>query len=192
MGNINTRRVLRFFAEHKDEVYSVNQVANILDINYRIAYQEVQFLREGGHLSLTKRGNTNLCSFAYRYSGLIVEVEHERIRDLPSDIRMIMERVDEVLSPFYMLVLFGSYARGTQGKGSDIDICLIADQKKVAGQVERVIGLIPLPVHLVTFSSREFSCMLGSRTPNVGNEIAASNIVLKGLEQFYGVVRRAR
>ena len=58
------------------------------------------------------------------------------------------------------VILFGSYARGTAGEQSDIDICVIEDQKQLSDRhsesvrLRRALSPLRIPVDIVVHSSQ--------------------------------------
>ena len=186
----NNLKVLMLFAENKERAFTIKKAAEALKMNYRIAYEEVMKLEKEGLITMTKHGNANVCAFHYTYTSKIVEIEEIRKRELfrNKDIRLVYKRVKEVKRPFYCLLLFGSYANKTSRKGSDIDLCLITDDPEVTREVQALLGITPVNVHLQDFTSGDFLAMLKSREFNVGNEIVKNNVILYGTEIFYRMV----
>ncbi len=186
----NNLRVLKLFIDNKDKTFTIKKAAEHLKINYKIVYEEIMKLQEEHLITVIKQGNANVCSFAYRYSSKVVEVEQVRKQKLckNKDIQLIYKRISEVKTPFYCLILFGSFANNTNKKGSDIDLCLITDDQKTNRDVKALVNITPLNIHLQEFSSEEFRSMLKSKEFNVGNEIVKNNIVFHGLEQFFAMV----
>src|SRR3989338_2302074 len=190
----NNLKALKLFLDHKDKTFTINKAAEALKINYRIVYEEIIKLEREGLIKITKHGNSNVCGFNYRYHSKIVEIEEIRKQELfkNKDIQLIHKRIREVKSPFYCLVLFGSYANKINQKGSDIDLCLIADDEKVKKEAQSILSITPINVHLQDFSSEHFLLMLKSKEFNVGNEIVKNNIILYGIEAFYEMVNNVK
>ena len=190
----NNLKALKLFVDNKGKAFTIKKLAEALKMNYRIAYEEIMKLEKEGLIKITRHGNSNVCEFNYKYHSKIVAIEEIRKQELfkNKDINLICNRIKEVKSPLYCLVLFGSYADKTNQKGSDIDLCLIADNPEITKEVHSMLSITPLNVHLQYFSSKQFLLMLRSREFNVGNEIAKNNIVLYGLEAFYEMVNNVK
>jgi len=190
----NNLKALKLFVDHKDKTFTINKAAEALKINYRIVYEEIIKLEREGLIKITKHGNSNVCGFNYKYHSKIVEIEEIRKQELfkNKDIKLIYKRIKEVKSPFYCMILFGSYANKTNQKGSDIDLCLIADNEKINSKVQSILSITPINVHLEDFSSEHFLLMLKSKEFNVGNEIVKNNIILYGAEAFYEMVNNVK
>lgn len=190
----NQLKVLKLFVDHKDREFTIKKAAETLKINYRIVYEEVMKLEKEKLIRITRIGNSNLCEFNYKLDYKIVEIEEIRKKELfrNKDIQLIYKRIREVKSPFYILVLFGSYVKKTNTKHSDIDLCLITDNPEVSKDVNTILSITPLNVHLQEFTSEHFLMMLKSKEFNVGNEIVKNNIILYGIESFYEVANNVK
>jgi predicted nucleotidyltransferase len=186
----NNLIILKFFVENKVSNYSIKHISEILKINYRIVYEEIMTLHKEGLISVVKQGNSQICSFNYVFSSKFVEIEKVRIQEVfkNTDIKLIYHRIREVKNPFYCLILFGSFANKKNTKGSDIDLCLITDNKNINKQVNDILSITPMNIHLQEFTSEQFLQMLKSKESNVGNEIIKNNIILHGIEEFYELV----
>ena len=77
-------------------------------------------------------------------------------------------------------------------EGSDIDICIITDNEEINKEVQSILSVTPINVHLQNFSSEHFLAMLKSKEFNVGNEIVKNNIILHGIESFYEIVNNVK
>src|SRR3989344_6982798 len=106
----NNLKVLNLFVCNKDAVFTIKKAAEALKINYKIAYEEVMKLEKEALIKIVKHGNSNLCSFNYKYHNKIVEIEEIRKQELfrNKDLKLIHKRLREVKIHFYFLVLFAS------------------------------------------------------------------------------------
>lgn len=186
----NNLKILKFFADNKNSSYTIKKVSEKLGINYRIAYQEVMALAGESLISIEKIGNSNICSFNYHFSSKIVEVEQVRKQELfqNKNIRLVFNRLVDAKSPFFILVLFGSYAGRTQTKNSDMDFCLIADSRQIEKRMRSIITITPVDIHLQVFTPKEFRSMIEKKADNIGNEILKNNVILYGIESFYKLI----
>ncbi|MBI2146889.1 nucleotidyltransferase domain-containing protein [Candidatus Woesearchaeota archaeon] len=190
----NNLKALKLFVDNKDKSFTIKKAAETIKINYKIAYEEIIKLEKEELIRITKYGNANVCVFNYKYHNKIAEVEEIRKQELMKnkDIKLVYNRIRETKSPFYCLVLFGSYANKTGKKGSDIDLCLITDNQEINKAVQSILSITPIDVHLQEFTSAQFLAMLKSKEANVGNEIAKNNIILHGIEAFYEMANHVK
>lgn len=190
----NALKTLKLFVDNKDSKFTIKKVAEALEMNYRIAHEEVTKLEKEGLIKVTKIGNSKVCEFSYVFDSRIAEIEEIRKSELfkNKDLQVMYLRIKEVESPFYCLALFGSYASKTNKKHSDIDLCLVTDYPEINRKTNSVISLLPMNIHLLEFTSQEFLAMLRNKNFNVGNEIVKNNIILYGIESFYELISHAK
>ena len=190
----NNLKVLKLFVDNKDKSFTIKKAAEALKMNYRIVYEEIIKLEKEGLIKITKHGNSKVCEFNYKYNSKIVEIEEIKKQELfkNKNIKLVYSRIKETKSPFYCLILFGSYANKTSQRGSDIDLCLITDNEKINKKVQSMLSITPIDIHMQEFTSEHFLAMLKSREFNVGNEIVKNNIVLHGIESFYEMINNVK
>lgn len=190
----NNLKVLKLFVDNKDKSFTIKKVAEALKMNYKIVYEEITKIEQDNLIKITRHGNAKVCIFNYKYHSKIVEIEEIRKQELfkNKDVKLIYSRIKEIKSPFYCLILFGSYTNKTRQKGSDIDLCLITDNEKINKEVQSILSITSINVHLQDFISEHFLAMLKSKEFNVGNEIVKNNIILHGIESFYEMVNNVK
>lgn len=107
-------------------------------------------------------------------------------------IKITKEEVEKV-TPFYSLVIFGSYAVQEQKKTSDLDIAIVIESENKRKQVEVVLNiakqksLIPIDPHVIT--KKELIEMLTNEEENLGKQIARKHLVLNNHEIFYKTIK---
>lgn len=83
--------------------------------------------------------------------------------------------------------IFGSYAKGTQTSGSDVDVFVIGRKKeKDYDETGKVLGAT---IHIFHFSPKEFRMLLEDKN-NLWGEIVEYHILLFGIERFIQAVWR--
>lgn len=189
----NTLKVLRLFADNKSSKFSIKKASERLKINYRIVYEEIIKLEKEGLIGIEKFGNSKICRFKHKFCSKAVEIEDIKKNELMEnkDIKLIHKRLAEIKSPFYMLLVFGSYADKTNTKHSDIDLCLITNNKEISKKAKDILSITPINIHFLDFTSEQFASMLKTKEDNVGHEIVNNSIILHGIEGFYEMVNNA-
>lgn len=180
-------KILAFFAANRGEKPSINQLAKRLGLNYRLAFEAVRGLGKEGLLSVEKLGNFNRCGFVWKFCPASLAAEVRRRDGLLKDrnLAVMAGRLSSIRNPFHIMLVFGSWASGTQKKGSDVDLCVISDDPRAIEEAETVAGGMPFDVHMLDFSHGEFLSMLGTARQNVGKEIVGNCVILNGTEAFY-------
>ena len=189
----NQKKIIIFLMGNKEELFSINQIAKSLNMNYKIAFQETKKLEKEGIIKISRLGNSNQCSFSYQLNEKTFSAElikrAEFLRN--KDFKVFYNRVTELKNPFFTLLVFGSHANGKAKKASDLDVCLITESQEVKKNIQTIVSITPFEVHIIEFTSREFQSMINTKKSNVGKEILDNNIILKGIEPFYEMIANA-
>ena len=186
--------ILRYLIENKEKKFSINQIAKARKINYKSAYQNVQKLEKRGVIMVEKLGNITLCSFNYKFDHLVFIVEEERVKEVRRNkvINSVCRNLSQIENPFFIALLFGSYASGKQTKHSDIDLLILVNDKKLCEKIKLQIKILPFDIHLIDLSTVDFLRMMNSRKFTVVEEVKKNNIILKGIEDYYSLIKDVR
>ena len=178
-------RVLMFLIEQRDEKINIAMISNRLGINYKNVYSVVKKLAADGIISLEKFGRTNICTLVEKNNPLIFWAEYVRRERLLKErgFKVIYDALNLLRFSFECLI-FGSYAKNSATRASDVDLMIIADQDREK-LIRRTISVIPLDIHLTFLTEEEFLTMAGSNTFNVVSEALKKNIILIGIEDHY-------
>ncbi len=170
---------------------NISQLSKKLGMNYKNVYTVVKRLKSDGIIFLEKFGNTYICVLRKSPHPLIFQAEYERRKKLlkNKNFKILHEKLNSLKFPFIAL-LFGSYARGKQTKGSDIDILTVCEKGREK-YIERAISLLPLKIHLTAIDCEEFMSMAKSREFTVVSESMKNNIILVGIEDYWRLVENA-
>ena len=97
---------------------------------------------------------------------------------------------------FFILVLFGSYAKGKATEKSDLDIAVIVESKQTKKEIAPFLETIkrreikPIDCHI--FTGSEFLEMLKSDVENVGKQIYKNNMVYYGFIAYCNLIRETK
>ncbi len=127
------------------------------------------------------------------YLSLINELEIYDNRKLPKKVlKEIQKRVSRH-SEFFVLIVFGSYAKNKATRKSDLDVAVIVDceqsKKDVAPHIETIKRREIIKIDYHVFTRKEFAEMLTMDDENVGKEIYRSNVVYYGLMEYYNMIK---
>lgn len=185
--------ILRVLVEKQNEILNIRNLALLRKINYKSAYNAVKSLNRQGIVDLKELGNITICSFSRKFNPLVFEVEYHRRESLLKDknFKIIFKRLNELKFSFIAL-LFGSFAKKSPTKNSDIDILFIADNEKAEKGIKQIISLIPLNIHPTFVTYNEFIDMANSKNFSVVSEAIKNNIILIGIEEYYRLLENVR
>ena len=180
--------IIRHFLDMKEAV-TIRELSRRIRSDYRITYTAVQRLIEKGVLHATTVGKSTLCQLAPRYYGpeiYLAEEERKERALQDKDLRRLREEVvGRMGTSFFVLLLFGSHAKGTATQESDIDLLLITDEEKAEERLHETLSLLPLKTHAVTLTEEGFVRMNNAKEMNVVKEAVGHNIPLYGVEPYY-------
>ena len=183
-------RILKLLISSRDEGFTIRGIAEATGINYRIAHDRVAQLGKEGLVKITRAGQAKVCQFTSRFSNKVYEAEYYRRADLfgkNKDFLVLHNRLAG-LNFVFVALLFGSQAKGTAGKHSDIDLMTIGGDKK---EIEKIASIWPDKIHLTALSAEDFILMAKSREFTVASEAIRNNIILIGKEEYYRLLKNA-
>lgn len=160
-GNSHLREIARnITSPHVTVLRKINELAkeNVLDYK-KEGKNKVFFIK------------SNLKAKNYVYSAEIYKL-NELLRNHPR-LTVILEDVKKN-SPNGMIILFGSYAKGSARENSDIDIYIETENNKIRNKLREI--------------HTKLSIKTGQFDTNslLIKEIIKSHVIIRGLEEFYG------
>ena len=124
-----------------------------------------------------------LTNTSLSYLNLMNESEIEKSK-IPMP---ILEEIKSRLlkqTPFFILAIFGSYAKGKTTEKSDLDVAIIVDSKQAKKDCTPLLETIRrreiIPIDYHVFLRNEFGEMLKTEEENVGKQIAKNSIIYYG------------
>lgn len=192
--NTTKDKILKLLLSNNHEELTIREISKNVCIDYKTVHIIVKDLIKNSLINARKAGQTILCSINQKeFSADVFRAEFIRKGEILNnkDLRVLYNRIREVGPPFFILLLFGSYALRKQRKGSDIDLMLITDNDSVKKKIKDIASLTPLSIHLIDFSTKGFLSMLKTTEFNVGKEAVANNIILFGIEDYYRLIENA-
>ncbi len=182
-------KILKLLLDNKEKRFTIKQISERAKINYRIAYEKVLQLEKDGLLKITKVGNAKACALTYAFDSRLFEAEDVRRKALFKDQNfLVLQRRLAELPFIFIALLFGSRAKGTATKHSDIDLLTVGGDEK---EIRRVLSLWPEKVHVTAIAYQDFIHMAQSREFTVVSEALKNNIILVGIEEYYRLLKNA-
>jgi predicted nucleotidyltransferase len=184
-------KLLKYLIEHKAP-QSIRTASGAIVVDYKNTYNLVNEL-EPDIISKKKIGNTNLIEIKLVPNMEIFSVENKRTNQFLKEnkkLELVWRDIREINYPFFIVLVFGSYVKKTKTERSDIDICIISDNKEKTKELISKLELLPLKLEIHNFTSAEFESMLWTKEDNVGKEIVKNNIILFGIENYYDLISK--
>ncbi len=186
--------------------FTILKISKLLKIGYRPAYNHIAELEKINAIITKKIGSAKQCSLNLENAQslhFLQEVDLARKEELykgNKKLKTILEEIipkitNQITSSLHSIILFGSHAKRTATKASDIDLLFIVSNikdKSVREKIERECASYQYS-HNVKISPlitdmAEFKKMLKSKEMNVGKEVKEYGIALYGSEQFWRLI----
>ena len=186
--------------------FTILEISKLLKIGYRPAYNHIAELEKINAIITKKIGSAKQCSLNLENAQslhFLQEVDLARKEELykgNKKLKTILEEIipkitNQITSSLHSIILFGSHAKRTATKASDIDLLFIFSNikdKSVREKIERECASYQYS-HNVKISPlitdmAEFKKMLKSKEMNVGKEVKEYGIALYGSEQFWRLI----
>jgi predicted nucleotidyltransferase len=182
--------ILTTLLKHRGEELTIRAVAALVKKDYKNVYVALKQLHKEGIISFAEIGQASKVELSGKLHPLLLAAEYQRRTELLKNKNLALMAADfaAMRSKLYVLVLFGSYAKGTQTKHSDIDLCFIApENSKIESEIHSVRGMLPFDLHVQVFSEKEFRAMVKSKEHTVVSEILKNCIILYNVEGYYAL-----
>ncbi len=184
--------VITYLLNNKGNDVNISGTATGLNLDYKSAHNIVKRLEEKKIIRLDQFGKSSKLTLNLSCHPLLYEAEYKKREEITrnKDIKTIIEYFERnVQSKFYVILLFGSYAKKSQTKHSDIDLLFIIPNKALEKNIQQVASMIPIKLHVNIFTEKEFIAMKDSKQRTVGSEAIKDNIILLGIEQYYRLLQ---
>ena len=193
-------KIIGLFSKQLDQELTIHQIKNKLNRSYHYIYDNASELIQQKMLNKKKQGHSTVCSLNFKNEktkallilNSIEEKEHFLKKSLkPLFIKLINNLTSKI--EIFSIILFGSYAKGTESKQSDIDLLIITEKKDKNKVIPREIQALEttygIEINPVILTKKMFEGMLWAKAElNVGKEALANHIVLHGAECFWKLV----
>jgi predicted nucleotidyltransferase/biotin operon repressor len=138
-------RIIVFFLANTGASFGVRELSRKMGIDYKMVHTAVQKLSKKGILIKKRQANLDLCSLNLKgdltsvYYGELLRANSflQKHKEISSFFNAVREKVKTI---FYSLIVFGSFAKGTETKNSDLDLLIIAQSREFGEEIERVIN----------------------------------------------------
>lgn len=202
LGKKTMIQALKPYALDYTKKYHLRELARELEINHASLRPHLDSLKKKGIIKEKEQGRNKVFSLNHNSDLLpyyLIQAEADRTAEFienNSTIRSFWKNFrdkvpDEVMGAIETMVLFGSFAKGTEGKESDIDLFLSAPEKpseKVAEICKKLEAVTGRTIELE--ETRSLRNLLAHQRAGSFGEIIHNHFILLGIEEFVRTVRR--
>ncbi|MBI4141035.1 nucleotidyltransferase domain-containing protein [Candidatus Woesearchaeota archaeon] len=195
--SITGENILAFVLNNLEQDYSIREIAQAIKQDYKIVFTTVQKLKEQKVITIKRVSNINRCTPNLNHENAqlfsFISQRHTA-KKLSKTIRTALQDIiTSIKNPFYTLLVFGSYAKGTSTPKSDIDVLFITSDKNIEPQinasVKKSATLNNLQINHIILTREEFKNAL--KEPSVATEAYKTHFIIHGGEQFYEMTTNA-
>jgi len=204
MGVEMQDKILRLFYDDVYAQFTINELATKTNISYSYVYRKIEELKDKGIIIVDQRSNRKYCKPNYENPEVktsFVKISNQIAKDFlkkRDKIFLVVEKLLSVLpkkTDFNLLsvVLFGSLAKGTDFKKSDIDLFIIVPSKRKYDEIidMECVALskgFGIEVNPIVSEPTNLLTMLKDKDHNVAKEILKNKIILFGAEKFWELI----
>jgi len=184
-------KILKYLIENKEKPKTIREISGALIVDYKNTFQAINGLL--GLIYKEKIGTNNLVEIKLKPSQEIYSIENKRTKEFlekNKSLKLIQNDIIKINYPFFIVLIFGSYAKKENTKNSDIDICIISDNQEKTKELVSKLGILSLPLEIQEFNIKEFESMLDKKENNLAKEIIKNNIILFGIENYYNLISK--
>lgn len=113
-------------------------------------------------------------------------------QEVAISIKKLKEEISPI-TPFYSLVVFGSYAVGEQKQTSDLDLAVFIDsdekKKQIMASINSAKLKTPLEIDAHVIPKSEMVQMLINDDENLGKQIARKHLAVHNHQIFYDLIK---
>ena len=167
--------------------------------SYNWTYKAVQKLNSKGILKVRKIGKTLVCRYDFEDPAALTYLLYsERLTGYEKVPKDLISKILKSLSrctPYFILIVGGSYAENRARKTSDLDLAVIVESKDIKKRIrpylKDALQLAELKVDEHIFTKKEFREMLIRQEENFGKELARKHVILYGADIYYSIIMEA-
>ncbi len=190
-------KILAYLIDNRDEHLGVRELARKISTVYYLVHRNIQQLKKEKIINLERAGKTDLISLNRQIdSAYLIEAENfkkEHFYQKYPYLKITFKKIiAQMKSSFFILLVFGSYAKNQPREDSDLDLLVIVSHQKQVELMERVISSIArtstFKIHETIITERAFVSLLQKKELNVVNEAKEKHILIYGSENYYKLV----
>jgi predicted nucleotidyltransferase len=174
-------KILGWLFSHPDESFFVRQIALILKEDPTNVSREMAMLEELGILRSKRNGNlkhfqTNQeCPFFEELKGLVLKTA-----GVAGRIRNALDKVAGIEFAF----IYGSYAKGEEKAGSDVDLLIIGDvdMNRLDSSLGKLEEMLGREINYVLYSMKEFKSKRRAKDGFLMEVLSGKKVMVSGAE----------
>lgn len=191
-------KILAYLINNPSKYFGIRELARGISTVYYLVQRNIQQLKKEKIINLERVGKTDLIFFNPQVdSAHLIEAEifkreifYRKYHYLKVTLKKIIEQAK---TGFFILLVFGSYAKNQSREDSDLDLLVIVPHQKQVELMGRIVSSVArtstVKIHETIVSEKSFAIMLKKKELNVANEANENHILINGSENYYNIIR---
>ncbi|MBI2151503.1 nucleotidyltransferase domain-containing protein [Candidatus Woesearchaeota archaeon] len=197
MLNKTQLKILSYLIDNSHKHLGIRELARNISCVYYLVQRNVQHLKKEKIIRLERAGKTDLIFLNSQVDlNHLIEAEEFKRENFYLQypyLRVVLKKIiSETKLCFFILLVFGSYAKNQPRKDSDLDLLVIVPQQKHAELMGRIISSVAristVNLHETIVSEKSFHLMHKKNELNVANEAKEKHILIYGCENYYKLI----
>ena len=190
-------KIVDLLARNLEKKFTINNVAKLLKEHYSFVHRIVNKLFEDGVIYKDKVGKSYICSLNLENEKTLILLQLSEIEKKDyflssnKELKLILDdfvKLAESQINLISMVLFGSYAKDTATKESDIDIFMVSKGKAGIDKISREIyAKYGKEINTIIITPDDFR---KQRNKDLIKEIINNHYIIYGVERFVDLVFR--
>ncbi len=181
----NKDKITNYLGKHIGKGYTMHELSKTLKIPYASFYRTVGGMKE--LLSIQTIGKSKVLALnkdnTVLKAHLTVSSDEEKKEFISK--KPLIRMIAKELNTKDIVILFGSYAKGSERKASDIDIIVINKTGKKSISFKKLETLLGKEINAIFITEKEFKLMLKAQEENVGKQALKNHIILNNPDKFW-------
>jgi len=178
----------------------VREICRISGLTLPAVSKHLENGEKEGRLTIQTKGNMKICRLNFGSPGiapLIQTIELDRLKKLPHAAReSFTSFISDLNEKPLMSIVFGSFAKGSSSKASDLDILLVFQRldsrlmKSVEDSARKIKGRTGVSIQPVCLAYPEFEKEILGRENEFMKDIRKNGMALKGHDLYLNLLGR--
>jgi len=189
--------ILMWLLSNPEEKATIRGISRKLGKSYTLVYNNIADLEIKEIIKKQSVPPAQIVTLnEYAPLEIFIDIEFKRKNNFLKKHAWIRLMLKDILknsnNPFFILMVFGSYAKGSQNEKSDLDLLIIVNDKKEIRNAENTLqkAYTKIKKSINIVDTEDFKEMIkNTEKLNIGNEAKKHHILLYGIEEYYQIIK---
>ena len=184
----NKLKIINCLGKNIGGRFTMNELSKTIEVPYATFHRTIQGMRDlvsAENVGKAKTISLNKDNPAIR-AYLTISSDEERKEFLEK--HPIIRNLASELDTKDIVILFGSYAKGSERDSSDIDLMIINKEGNRSISFLKYETIFKKHINPIFITRKEFIGMLKEKDENVGKQALKGHVILNNPEDFWGCV----